>query len=157
MCWDNSCIFQYRNLQFYCGRLERSMEVNCRCLQRARNVCSREFHAVRARCITYIVCPRIFLFLRASFHFFLLRKVPIKRSLKLWWTWLWRYEDLFTIFGYVYSKSSKALCLCDCLILIHRTPGSGSRVSVTAKEKPAEEREDHACVKDPAWECRHRR
>ena len=101
---------------------------------------------------------RNWVFLRANFNFSLLRKGLIKRSLTLWWVWLWRYVvDLFTMFRYFYSRSLNSLFLCVCLIVIHRTPGSGSHVSSMAKEKPAEEREDHACVKDPAWEWLHRR
>ena len=42
-------------------------EVDCSCLQRARNVYLRESHAVHARCMTYTVLSRLLLFLRASF------------------------------------------------------------------------------------------
>ena len=66
------------------------------------------------------------------------------------------YLWIFLLQEVLFIKTN-TLLLCDCLILIHRTPGSGSLVSVTAKEKPAEEREDHACVKGPALECMHRR
>ena len=121
----------------------------------ARNVYLKEFHAVHVRCKTYTVLPRLLLFLMASFFYpqeGANQAVPealMDMAMKVCGPF--HYLSIF------YSNSSKALLLCDCLILIRRTPGSGSHVSVTVKEKLAEEREDHACVKDPAWECMHQR